>query len=157
MTPLRPIPHPRSIFRSRFFWFALPGLIFLLWGWFNDPAYYDSIRFRLGDHALTIADNGRQACLNFTNFTPGRGLRIDPGHWLRSEVKGEEFEQTLFSEAIVCRVVHEPHAFRFNANVAYWLIILLHLAALIPTWLWWQRRKSRLITATQPQPSATHS
>jgi hypothetical protein len=152
--------HPRSIFRSRLFWLALPGLIFLLWGWFNDPEYYNGTYLCAGDHSLVIADNGRQVYLDArTASSPGRVIAPYCGYFRerRANVDVPRDPQTLFSDAIVCGIEREPEVSKAWANLAYWLLILLYLAALFAIRLWWQRRKSRLIAAALPQRSASHS
>jgi hypothetical protein len=42
--------------RSRAFWFGLPGLVFLLWGWWMSTEHYSGVGF--GGHSLGIAQLG---------------------------------------------------------------------------------------------------
>jgi hypothetical protein len=149
-----PVHHPpRSLIRSRLLWLALPGLIFLLWGWLNDPAYYNGTSFSIGDHYLAIGDNGRQVYLSASRYSPGswtapgfRSLRAP-----RTSVNLPEDEQTLFSDAFVCGIKRPSRgSTTIWVNLAYWLLILLYLAALISIHLWWQRRKARLIAPAVP-------
>jgi len=155
-----PVHHPlRSLIRSRLLWLALPGLLFLLWGWLNEPEYYSGTSLSVGDHYLAIGDNGRQVYLSASIYSPGRWTA--PGFkWFRApraSVNLPEDQQILVSKAFACGIISKPDRSAIWANLSYWLLILLYLAALLAIRLWWQRRKSRLITAALPQPSTCDS
>ncbi|MEK7951635.1 hypothetical protein [Luteolibacter soli] len=145
--------HPRPFYRSRLLWFALPGLLFLLSGWLNDPDYNHGIRLTLGDHILRIADEGRTLCIDPGTYRPGKWTAPGFSSYRRYNQPGLRPNwYRLFSQPF-------HHEDRSNStytgwmiHLAYWPIILLYATLLLVTLSWWQRRKTRL-TTTPPIPS----
>ena len=135
--------NPRPFYRSRLFWLGLPGLVFLLWGWLNEPSRWSEIRPTLGDYRLRIADQGRRVHLVAEVFKRRRltapGVSFHTGSGLAPNF------QSLFPGLIRCSVEGNPAFFGVSVGVAYWFLILLYLGAFGSAYFWWQRCKARLI------------
>jgi len=142
----------RPWYRSLVFWLGLPGLMFLLWGWLENPRLYGSARFTLGEYCLTLADEGRLARIEWEIY--GSGRLMAPGVNLHRYLVGGAWTlaqpgQKLFPPALR----YEVHEYDYHLgrrripqlSLAYWFLLSLYLPAWAMLLVLWQRRKARLL------------
>ena len=142
---------PPPIHRSRLAWLALPGLIFLLWAWLNDPAYYNFAGITLGDHTLMLLDDGGLATIDLHIYPPGQWTAPGFFHdrWQNEGLTG------FLPPAFRFENKTTPYHTGFSLHLSYWLLTLLYLATLTATHLGWSRRHARLATtATAAIPTS---
>jgi hypothetical protein len=126
--------NPRPFYRSRLFWLGLPGLVFLLWSW------WDSVGENKGV-AWTSGGVGTFAYISYSVI----GVGTDSGgrHYEGlTPWKNGGLSKPAFPSPVILR---EPRADLISFEVPLWLLILLYLVAWPLTLGWWQRRKSRIL------------
>ena len=151
----------RPWYRSRLFWFGVPGLVFLLWGWLAFPMRGIHLRASLGEYHLRFTDRSRVAVVSWEIY--GRGRLMAPGFRADTFRLGPQRTPwgTVISEDP--EVIRDrdwfPPTIRYDVwegeyhlgtrripwvRVAYWFLLLIYLAAWGALLAGWQRRKSRL-------------
>ncbi|MCW1926549.1 hypothetical protein OKA05_28615 [Luteolibacter arcticus] len=152
----------RAFHRSRHFWLGVPGLVFLLWAWWDSGGYMSTVEWNWNggkrEHLVWVAvgdvtwqcttHQERSAGVNFStrrnplaNFGGGaRGRQFDvPPAFSRSLDDGEF--------AWIGVAVEEAH-------VALWVIAGSYAVAWLGVVAWWQRRKARVVRRQQQQHPA---
>ncbi len=128
---------PRPFYRSRLFWLGLPGLVFLLWGWWLSTGHWSGAGFaeprawglgQIGGEVYGVWDAGGGP--EWRNFNGGHrkvgaeDIAVVKRDWAEAEEMGEGF-----------RYVFIPYYWPVLAYTATWLLTLA----------WWQRHKTRLL------------
>ena len=127
--------NPRPFYRSRLFWLGLPGLVFLLWGWWLSTGHWSEVGSeagiywgigQLGGEVYAFWDlNGPPDWGQFESANPGPGL-----------TKVGDLKRTL-------AVMREIYPTYRSVFIPYYWLILAYTAAWLLTLALWQRRKSR--------------
>jgi hypothetical protein len=63
----------RPFYRSRSFWFGLPGLVFLLWGWWDSGKRYSEMAWVMPNSFVAIYQHQGRVCFVITDKAPGAG------------------------------------------------------------------------------------
>ena len=135
----------RPWYRSLLFWFGVPGLVFLFWGW------QDS-----GKAIRTMTWNGRGSARQVGQWNGSIGvvyiadpaLYRGPMHRVgfhRSEMPAvyrDECSLGSFVFAPLFSSLDDPHSVM---RIPYWVAIALYLIAWLAALVWWQHRKSYLL------------
>jgi hypothetical protein len=150
----------RPLYRSRLFWLGVPGLVFLLWVWWDSGGYVSFAAYERGNE-LRQVEVGRGGVLWTYAFDPKptghaavrpfRAERIELAK-MGVETKGRRLD---FSEAFKRerRMVSLP-AFGVKKEVhtvllALWVIVLGYIAMWLGgvfAWRWWKVRVMRRLT-----------
>jgi hypothetical protein len=135
------------LFRSRAFWFGVPGLLFLLWGW------VDSVKMKSscwgGRHwsvHLAQYENYLQLQLSRASATVGskkwgwgteRTPRVTANSWPRWKYRPHWIHSS------------DPDSTTDVLLLPHWFVVLLYLLpwSTVVAWRWWRRRR---MTAAQP-------
>ncbi len=128
---------PRPWYRSRLFWLGMPGLVFLLWGWWMSMRHLSGGGY-LGAIPWVIAQGGGELCAWWdSDGSPDQAnfgvfhAELPPeraGRWRRNMVGMGNSKPTRHFVAI-------PYHWVVLAYAVTWLLTLTC----------WQRRKSRLM------------
>ena len=126
---------PRPFYRSRLFLLGLPGLVFMLWGWWLSMGHVSRVKF---EGNVFIGQMGGEvfAWSDPSGWTMGGIFRSE-----HRDMTGEEMRELKnwwaaeTETARSLRVVYIPY---------YWLV-LAYAATWLLTLALWQRRKSRLL------------
>ena len=159
----------RPFYRSRLFWLGVPGLVFLLWVWWDSGKYESMARWIRGEVGDTVrVTGGLVEWQRETNTEPAvpmgaktslfdcyRSVRaIEPWFDLLAEepeAPAERRRQFDFREAvtlgkidIVCGSV--PGALEVvTRRVALWVVVAGYGVMWLGAVCWWQRRKTRVM------------
>jgi len=133
---------PRPFYRSRLFWLGLPGLFFLLSGWFLFPRTSTEIGWGWPDQQIWVGDRSGELVIASVQ-DPSSGLSIGfladgRSHRPPSEVR--YFPRAFRRE----KLWFAPMLLR-TVSFGYWLLLLGYLAVWLPVLAIWQGRKSRLL------------
>ncbi len=129
---------PRPFYRSRLFWLGLPGLVFLLWGWWLSMGYWSSVGFAGSRNSWGMGQVWGEVYAIWDWDGPPDWGNFGAGNW---EVTREAVHEVKDSWAAEMewnpslRVVFIPCYWPALAYVATWLLTLA----------WWQRRKARIL------------
>lgn len=144
--------------RSRLFWLGVPGLMFLLWGWWDSGKYSSDVVWRRGlaDRAVAVAA-GRAEWRTIV-WVPGSSGRVDRFFVHHSEMREmESFEEGPKGRR--GRRFDFPQAFMVDAErgapgarvaemrrvqVAMWVVVLGYAAAWLGGMWWWERRQAQV-------------
>jgi hypothetical protein len=118
----------RGWWRSRLFWLGMPGLMFLLWGWFAIPRTTATLTWRGVDGYVTL---GHASRLAYCYFVPS--LEKVPPRWQRGATVSTAILEPERTNAVFPRAIQFDLGRRggFNVFVAYWFLIFMYL----PLWL----------------------
>ena len=144
---------PRPLHRSRLFWLGLPGLVFLLWGWW-DSTHYRTIFGR------TTA-TGHVQVQSIGHMVMGIEVRGEGPPWSGSWAFLHLPETMVYADPKTGRMVNEYRVLpRYVAyknrvysdgssmrrvEVAYWFMVAVYGCAWVSACVVWQRRKRRLM------------
>ncbi len=124
--------NPRPFYRSRLFWLGLPGLVFLLWGWWMSMGYFSGMM--VGHGSLFVMQAKASIVAGWVVTSPIDWTVFDSTH-----------EQLTVSDVEELPVMRELIANGSYALIPYYLPVLAYTATWLLTLAWWQRRKSRLL------------
>lgn len=138
----------RRWWRSRLFWFGLPGFLFLLWGWFAIPRTAANITLRGSDRYVVLGHASRIA---FCYFAPLE--RVPPKWKPGTTVHTGTFDLPEMVHPTFPRAIKVDIGQRggFNVYIAYWLLILIYLPLWLGSLRWWQRKKVARLEAPLPE------
>ena len=128
---------PRPFYRSRLFWLGLPGLVFLLWGWWLSMGNWSAASSR-GSLGWGIAQSKGEVIVWWRSGEGPNWKDFDAEH---SEIP--EKDASEIRNYIIFVRETEP-GFRLVFFPYYWLV-LAYTATWLLTLALWQRRKSRLL------------
>ena len=109
------------LFRSRAFWFGVPGLVFLLWGWWISMGHWSGAGF----DGARFWGIGQQGCEVFAVWNSEGGPEW--GEFVAGHRKTSEKQVRVWKESIAdrrrgydpaCRYVFIPYRWMFLAYVA---------------------------------------
>jgi hypothetical protein len=135
-------------YRSRVFWFGLPGLVLLMFMWFGYPrsfheAQWDTHHVRrsvgFGEGAVGFYVHTNSHWRGIEDISRGPGFHLD-GYEVESGEEAPLFGPAFHSGSRV-------DSFRGYTTVEFslWFIVLLYLVLWLGTLVWWQRRRYRSI------------
>lgn len=135
----------RPFYRSLLFWFGLPGLVFLLWGW------QDS-----GKAVRTMTWNGRGAARQVDQwngsirvlYVADPALYGGPMHrfsFHRSEMPAAYRDKRRLGPLVFAPLFPSLESPRAAPRISYWVVFFLYLMTWIVALAAWQRRKARLL------------
>ena len=125
---------PRPFYRSRLFWLGLPGLVFLLWGWWISMGHQSAAGFpgnafigQMGGEVFACSDSGGWPMWgDFSSMH--REITVAEVR----ELKNWWAAETETSPSL--RMILIPYYWPVLAYTVTWLLTLA----------WWQRRKYRI-------------
>jgi hypothetical protein len=141
----------RPWYRSRLFWFGLPGVIALLWGWLAFPQASTVIRWQSWETQYWCADRSgvfavgivRDKSTGFQRFSYETDLHD----------RGLASEETQFFPTAGRRELLSFEDWSQNSlSCSYWLLLLVYFAAWLTILCFWQRRKARLMKLCAAPP-----
>ena len=156
---------PRPFYRSRLYWLGLPGLLFLLWVWWDSGGNYsDFSGYERGSRIATVKIHHGcvQLWAHADKLTPSptsldflffrfqfQDRKFDLPVGLSWQIEKDE---ALGDDPAAAGWVPSPGAAfpkpelrGVEVSVALWFMVLVYLCGLSLTMLWWQRRKSRMM------------
>lgn len=133
--------NPRPFYRSRMFWFGLPGLLFLLWAWMDSIRYATSIwcSGKVGIRVTQTSGNAAFDVWRYSHFVgaPDLGMNrtatTDDAARMRAKLLAEVDLNWYLADA-------KPH----SSSIHHKVVVLAYVTAWILTLALWQRRKSRI-------------
>lgn len=137
-------------YRSRLFWLGLPGLLFLLSGWFLFPQTSTEIGWGWPDQQFWVGDRSGELVIASVQ-DPSSGLSI--GFLADGRFHLPPSEAMYFPGAVRREKLVFAPILLTTVSFGYWLLLLGYLAIWLPILAIWQRRKSRLLklhSATPP-------
>ena len=146
---LIPLSMTTPWYRSRLFWFGLPGLLGLLWMWFGYLTKDTGICWGTQQTAYCFFWGGAEA---FFFINPDLyPFLADSGYGYFNEPLSPEWETRIFAPAISL-----PKDW-VGIDVGHWLLVTAYLIIWISALVIWQRRKCGfyqkvLITQTPDTP-----
>ena len=147
----------RPWYRSRFFWFGIPVLLLLSFGWFAFPLGGAGLSYSSGEHMLSVEDSSGVIRIRWSKGYDGMAMHSGwTARWL-SRGDGIEDTHTKALPAAIGWTGWEggPLFHSMSFHVSYWLLVLTYLAFWIESLLRWQRNKRRrqlLKPHTEPPP-----
>lgn len=140
---------PSPWYRSRLFWFGLPGLLFLLWIWLGLLRKEAGIRWG-NDHADYFLGWGQATiAAGIIKHPPSVGGPPEVGFRAESEDLPADEETVIF----VFPPVWAPED-RTMIDVANWLVLVVYLIIWVSALVIWQRRKcgfyQKVLTSRTP-------
>ncbi len=147
---------PRPFYRSRLFWLGLPGLVFLLWGWWDSGAYPSHLSWSTTSRTFWVGHENGGIVSGTINSTNPNNHGIPQGFKFR---RWEANAPHIFSWSLPQPLLWQHNVTNYSLpsisrnlgvetrrlEVAYWLAILIYLTPWIAALWWWQHRKSRLL------------
>jgi hypothetical protein len=138
---------PRRVYRSRLFWLGVPGLVFLVWAWWDSGERVSSVRWVQGDdwHIVCLS-RGRLEWQRqkYIRTSPMWGIVVDPfgmGRGLHGEVpRLMERLTPAFSTTKDESVMELDFEVR---SMALWVPGACHVMIWLGAVFWWQRRKRK--------------
>lgn len=128
---------PRPFYRSRLFWLGLPGLVFLLWGWWLSLGHYSGAGFGGGQNWV-IGQMGGEVIARWDADGGPDWVEFGAAHRDMKEGEAQEMKGMLPAVREMFpsyRIVFIPYYWPVLAYTATWLLTLA----------WWQRRKTRMM------------
>ena len=127
-------------YQSRFFWFGLPGLLFVLWIWFAYLGMEASVSWgtRKAEYCLGCGDSSVGFVVN-KHVLPYTGLEGSPeqGFYWRQDLIEPEYRNPIFARAL------SFDTDRIGIFVGNWIIAVFYLTIWLGGLAIWQRRKRR--------------
>lgn len=133
---------PRPFYRSRLFWLGLPGLVFLLWGWWISTGNLSWTGF-LGAGSWMIGQIGGEV---FAMWDSDGGPDWGSFFVRHAETTGKEAQE--WTDSMVAESERRP-SFSLVFIPYYWPV-LAYTATWLLTLAWWQRRKARKMKLHSP-------
>jgi hypothetical protein len=141
----------RRFYRSRLFWLGVPGLVFLVWGWWDSGGYTSHVSWQSGREIRQLEVN--RGCVVWMTTVDLRSAVPVPGepfHAGRYELKGEggrhfdfavPFERKTddlkVSVAWMDMTLH-------SARLALWVVVVFYAVMWMAMVFAWQWRKARV-------------
>lgn len=149
---------PRPVYRSRLFWLGLPGLVFLLWTWWDSGQHFSGVTRQRPSETLEInVAAGRLCMVSYRDLDEGAGhppapvqYNVDRRVITASHEAGarpRQFDTPRAIERLTGSAEDDPFGVSYETRgieVACWLLVLVYLFLWSTALLTWQRRKSRL-------------
>lgn len=115
-------------FRSRALWFGVPGLLFLLWGWWVSMRHWSAVSY---GHALSAWEAGQVGGGVYAHWDangwPDKG-EMHAGHQRCTPAEARELEKdwSKLSEALPnCRFARITYYQIFPGYLAFWAVLLI--------------------------------
>jgi len=153
----------RPFYRSRLFWLGVPGLVFLLWVWWDSGKWASSVSWErsqrsdcvdvasgvVGWERNTYRDTG-PAVSNGLGFDRRSGSSIMdfPGEEeLDQEDEMRRFDlRKAYTWTKFCLWADSPDWLDIQRlRVALWVVVLVYVAMWLGAVWWWRRRKARVM------------
>jgi hypothetical protein len=125
---------PRLFYRSRLFWLGLPGLVFLLWGWWISLSHFS----RVGFSTLGIAQATGDVFAHWRSGTPLSWGGFSTGHM---EIPAETARDLKATISVWPQQDPNWH----TVIIPYYAVVLAYVAPWLLVVAWWQRRKRRIL------------
>jgi hypothetical protein len=143
---------PRPFYRSPVLWFALPGLVFLIFGWVDSMSYHSSFQGRVSGRPVNIS-NG--------NGTFGISWNPDRTSSMVLDLSSKRYASrpgaSWFPLPSYVATNYVGTSTWHHLNVSYWFAILAYLGLWQLPWLWRYHRRRKiertLTAAPPPSPS----
>jgi hypothetical protein len=135
----------RPWFRSRFFWFGIPVLLLLSFGWLAFPLGGAGLGWSSGEHMLSVEDSSGVVKVRWSQGHDGMAMPSGwTARWLSRGDGIEEAHTKRFPPAIGWTGWEGGTLFRSASfQVSYWCLIVIYLAFWIEALIRWQRNKGR--------------
>lgn len=160
-------PHP--FYRSLLFWLGLPGLVFLLWGWWDSGAHGTDLMWTRPNQSVEIhVFLGRLELMSTRDqIQTGHSPRLSRWHVTHDALQDEggSFLQPHFFFAGAFHPISYSSADKWEGGVdpfdspvaetrggivALWLLLLTYAVGWLAAVTIWQRRKARLLKLHSP-------
>ena len=149
----------RPFYRSRLFWLGVPGLVFLMWAWWDSGGNTTGVRWYRGREFLRAEVGvGHLELSRTTELKPRKRIILNPFAVSRDELYEEETDRTVrrrdrqwdFRPAFERPQPESVDPFEpmfkvSGIGIAVWMIVLSYLVLWLGTVWAWQRRKARLL------------
>jgi hypothetical protein len=152
---------PRPFYRSRLFWLGLPGLVFLLWTWWDSGQHFSGVTWQRPSETIEInVAAGRLCMVSYRDPDEGAGQLPAPVQYSvdrrvmitaslpEAGVRPRQFDTPRAIERLTGSAEDDPFGASYETRgieVACWLLLLVYLFLWSTALLTWQRRKSRLL------------
>jgi hypothetical protein len=155
----------RRFYRSRLFWLGVPGLVFLVWAWWDSGGYVSNARWVRGSSMDDVRVTGGWVgwkrmthlppsplapILSVDPFTTGRNVRLEEvplAQLCTAKTMDRQFDVPAGFE-VVSRVLPAPSGQggerTMILRVALWVVVAAYVMMWLGTVFWWQRRKARV-------------
>ncbi len=128
---------PRPFYRSRLFWLDLPGLVFLLWGWWLSLGHVSQASWGWTHPWCVWQSAGDLVAVWDSEVGPEWG-EFRGSHEAVPMMEDREWRTGLPEN----RQMYPTYRY---VIVPYYQVVLAYVAAWLLALAWWQRRKSRLL------------
>jgi hypothetical protein len=139
-------------FRSRLFWLGVPGLVFLLWVWWDSGGYASHASWQSGREIRQVeVDRGCVVWMTTVDLRSAVPVPVEPFHAGRYELKEEDGRHFDFAPPFkrktddlklsIAWMDMELH----SSRLALWVVVAVYVAMWIAMAFAWQRRKARVV------------
>ena len=162
----------RPWYRSRLFWLGIPGLLFLLWGWWDSGMHYSQftaaapiqIQLDASRGWLMVSWQPRRVSSQWTFMSDRWPMDLDEEASKESAPRSRQFDLapafSLRKEAEEVAIndpllppgsTYVPYV-EWRIQVAFWLLVLGYLLSAILLIGGWQRRKASVLKSSASPP-----
>ena len=149
---------PRPWYRSPALWFALPGLLFLLWAWVFSMQRIANLDFEVGGYAVQLQNEGSTAGASWQN-TPRRHITPAKTFWHITPAKTFYFEvkprwphastNWFPLPSYVVNRLYSP-AWYYSLEIPHWFLVLVYAGLWHLPWLARYHRRRRIERSLAP-------
>jgi hypothetical protein len=148
----------RPVHRSRLFWLGLPGLVFLIWTWWDSGQHFAGLTWQRRSETMEInVAAGRLCMVSYRDLDEGAGQlpapvqynverRVITASLPDSGARPRQFDTPRAIECLTGSAEDDPFEVTYETRgieVACWLLVLVYLFLWSTALLTWQCRKSR--------------
>ena len=145
----------RAFYKSRLFWLGVPGLVFLLWVWWDSGGYFSAVSYDRTPETWFVGVS--EGCVTWTHSLDlkPRGLTMD-GLRVDRHSLADEYGVTVRRHFAVAPAFEKEvetvgvpawglEMWFHKVRAGLWVVVLGYVMVWLGSVVWWERRKARVM------------